>query len=654
MDQQRWREILLFLQENQLMESNNVKVILALSRIYRATNELAKAREVIERGLQKHALHADIHHQAGIIYFMLGQYQKSLHHLFFAQRLDAEKKEDQEILFTIISAQQQVTEEEFDKIYMDTIYLIQNFYEKFPLKSFKSEEKELENYVGDFFSINEKEYWVGEYGKNLAPENTKEPATVAVEMLLAKKVNTLHLDCTEETIIPVMPLSSNPITLRYNKDSLQIKDIDVGKYHYYTIPKETKVDIYTEDQSDFVVGQSIVNKVSDTEKPKLVLNLFVDGLSQLFLSQEGLEQVMPNTAKFFGKGTICTRAYTVGEWTYPSMANYFTGLYTMNHRMYHPKINSNQLYTLPLFTEAFSNQGYFCTYIGNNARATPVHGYAKGMHRCLYQYGIYGFDTGKVVEEIVESLSAFSSQNQWLYAQVFDLHAVPKAHDSYVSTDVHVPLQYRERDLHSSKSVHLKYHKGRIELYRAMCTRIDRLLGMLYDYITSNYQEDEYIVSLFSDHGQSFLTQSQIEFDDGRLKIPMMFRGKNIPVGVCEELVQSLDLFPILLQSMGENPYPFSHDGNVPKYFGGEREREYAFCESVYPGEGYFSVFYEKERKFSFVLKEILPIDGRLPFIDYDVKVIDLQTDEDVTGRYEKEIKRYKNILNQHVADYYM
>ena len=68
-----------------------------------------------------------------------------------------------------------------------------------------------------------------------------------------------------------------------------------------------------------VVGKPI-KLVQDKNKKKLAISFFVDGLSQEVLEQEGLENIMPNTYRFFSKGMICKNCFSTSDWTYPSLA----------------------------------------------------------------------------------------------------------------------------------------------------------------------------------------------------------------------------------------------------------------------------------------------------------------------------------------------
>lgn len=73
------------------------------------------------------------------------------------------------------------------------------------------------------------------------------------------------------------------------------------------------------------------------------MNIFIDGLSQKFIEKNKLEEIMPNTYKYFLDGAINNNCYSSGEWTYVSLASHFTGLSTVNHMVFHPNINTDNI-----------------------------------------------------------------------------------------------------------------------------------------------------------------------------------------------------------------------------------------------------------------------------------------------------------------------
>ena len=71
--------------------------------------------------------------------------------------------------------------------------------------------------------------------------------------------------------------------------------------------------------------------------------------------------------------------------------------------------------------------------------------------------------------------------------------------------------------------------ENKVFKYLQEIKRVDNILSILYDYILKNYSEDEFVLTLHSDHGQSFLEDEFNLLSDNRLKVPFMMRGKNVP-----------------------------------------------------------------------------------------------------------------------------
>ena len=53
--------------------------------------------------------------------------------------------------------------------------------------------------------------------------------------------------------------------------------------------------------------------IEEDNSIKLVLNLFIDGLSQKIIEEYSLQELMPNTFCFFSKGKIFNNCYSNGD-----------------------------------------------------------------------------------------------------------------------------------------------------------------------------------------------------------------------------------------------------------------------------------------------------------------------------------------------------
>lgn len=571
------------------MNSNHVVIINALANVYVVKNDLDRAVKVIEHGILKHEFNADVNYNAGMIYFLCEDYQKALYHFIWFQILNEKEKD-------IVEPYKEEIKEslglnKYTEVADLVIWLSRGIYINFPGKS-----NDLNtNIIGDFFAIQGKEYYVAHYVKNNESYflNTQ-LRSIPVEVVPGRRVKEFKITCKGRQILPIMPLSENQkIEFSYGEDYCN-QQLDKLRYHYYTFEKEKDVSISSD--SPFVVGHPI-SQNPFSEKPRLILNIFVDGLSQMFIEDEGLENIMPNTYSFFKKGTIFTNAYAAGEWTYVSLANYFTGNYTMNHRQFHPEFNSQVLKKLPIFPEIFEENGYFCAKIDGDWRSLPVQGYAKGMGRVLYHHGHFGSKTTDVISEALEHLYAFHEVNNFLWICLPDLHDIADESVEPISMQINTPIVNRTRSKTDEPTARKKFDTDKCIRYREGVKRIDMYLASLYHFINDHYCEDEYIVSLFSDHGQSFLKETSNFLDVHRTHIPVMLRGKNIPEGISSELIQSMDLFPMILHCMGIDEYSIRCEGKVAKHLGGKSERNYVFSESLFPNSPYRATFVDYECK---------------------------------------------------------
>lgn len=117
----------------------------------------------------------------------------------------------------------------------------------------------------------------------------------------------------------------------FSKESLPI-----NQFHYIRIPEKGTIEITAEDE--IFVGEPIKIE-SEEDSVKLVMKIFVDGLSYHFLEELGLEKAMPNTYEFFKKGFISANCNSTNEWTLPSVAGINTGMMQVTTKCYIPTMH---------------------------------------------------------------------------------------------------------------------------------------------------------------------------------------------------------------------------------------------------------------------------------------------------------------------------
>ncbi|MDO4688312.1 sulfatase-like hydrolase/transferase [Plesiomonas shigelloides] len=456
---------------------------------------------------------------------------------------------------------------------------------------------------------------------------------LACEIMPGEETSNKEVSITEDSVIAIMPLIATQtlhftIKNKTTESNYSTSTFTENRFHYIPFKQEEHVTITS--NHNFIVSNQI-KMAGNNKKPKLILSIFIDGLSQYFIDNNGgLEEMMPNTHHFFAKGIQFTQCFSSGEWTYVSLASMFSGLYTHHHRVFNPSMDSQNLKKTVLFPEYLQKQGYFCTKIDGDWRSVPSSGYIKGMDRIIYQPSLYNMHTESVISETLEHLDAFKEKNNFLWICLPDLHDIADEFETSLSHQLKTPLQFRSLTKTTESSVKKKKDLGKNHRYYQQVKYIDRKLKILYQFIEDNYDNDEIIVSLVSDHGQSYLVDSDFFMDDGRTRVPLYFRGRGVPMGkVDPSPMQQLDVFPCLLH-LADIPITKHHDGNIPEVFGG-KNREFTFSESVFPGQPYYAYINDKEHKFFLTTEMNTNQEGIIDLSSCHISLLDKHTNNDVT-----------------------
>lgn len=425
--------------------------------------------------------------------------------------------------------------------------------------------------------------------------------------------------CEQESFVPVISDNQDNIVWTINeKDKLAVVPYK-SPYQYvnYRVPKGI-----TELSSDigFRVGE-IIPIYHDPNRKKLVLNIFIDGLSETVLG-EHFNELMPHTYKFFKKGLVCINTHTAGDWTFPSVASIVTGQALSNHKMLHSKILRKIDIDTPILFEYFKNAGYNTTKIGGNWRVAPNYGYARGMNRVKYQNMFRGYNVEDVVADVEEQMHSMSDTDQFIWMEIGELHLIA---DEIYNAPFQSEFMVWENEHYNGKinSVKQNYDETKIKYYKKQIEYIDRRLAGLYQYIEENYKDEDIVVSLFADHGQGYLIKPEDEFlCDERSKVAFMFRGSNVS-GVTDEVISSCDYSGIMCKLAGID-YDYSNtDANLPVVFGGSSERSFCVTESIHVGDPYQIVLNGKDFKFYLKGFENVNAECRVPLNDFKTILLD-------------------------------
>lgn len=423
--------------------------------------------------------------------------------------------------------------------------------------------------------------------------------------------------------------------------------LEPNLFRYYKIRKDANITI--ESNRNIFVSHFKMKQLYD--KPRLVLQIFIDGFSYQFLKENGFEKLMPNTYKFFEKGYINENCHANGEWTLPSLMSMCTGKFTTNHYVYDTNAPHKGEVLNKFVQEYFEEAGYMTGRICGNWRATPSYGYFKSTGRSIYSPLIERMSCSESIAETLEHLESFKDFYNYTWLTIEDLHTVADGLARGLHIDVNTEKYLGENVSKDSEiSVFRAYNEKKIEEYKSMMRKIDFYLGILYQYIESNYSENEYVITINSDHGQGFITEDEYLFSQKRTNVPFMLRGRNVICKKSNELMSNVDILPVLLHVCGlQNDAEI--DGILLDDFGGGK-RIYTISESIFPGQTYKLAINDNDHILKFETKENVRKDGLIIADNYSIVLKNRKTGEDETEKYPDKIDYYTKEIFEHIKEW--
>lgn len=415
-----------------------------------------------------------------------------------------------------------------------------------------------------------------------------------------------------EYIVPVASVTEhNKLCFRTGQMNYEVEQDHADIFNWYRVPGGTLV----EANEPCLYGTPIPLCHKEKRK-KLVMSIFVDGLTEMILKGGDFEKNMPHTYAYFKNGTVFTNAYNNAEWTFPSIASYVTGLDTPHHMLFHAALDHSMPEDQPVLPEFFQKEGYYTSKFCGNWRIIPSYGHGRGYDRFVYQNQKAGFKVQEVIAEALNQLQAFSETDQYIWISIGDLHDISDGDELATAVQTRLSVADRVKKLNGTTSVKQIFSRNAGNAYRKLACYIDQWLDILYSYIREHYREDEIVISLFSDHGQGYL----IEREDAhflsaeRSNIPMMFMGSGAcGGGISTEIISALDYSHIMRKLCGIQEAGDVTDGRVPELFGGEKARSYTLTESIHPGDPYQAAIFTEpgEPDFFYRNPEAVQDDGR-------------------------------------------
>ena len=353
-----------------------------------------------------------------------------------------------------------------------------------------------------------------------------------------------------------------------------------------------------------------------------MLNILVDGLPWN-IARTRFPDAMPNIARFFARGTIFDQHFSTSECTYPALPVIEASRYPHHTQVF----NENDSHELPLsfrtLSECMSGLGYYAAapmVTSDNVYCGAMRGYD------LLNVTSWKQPSAEGVDRTIMQLEAFREADQFLYLHLSDVHPWnAKGFRFHPAVETQLPLNKRLFELDERvASVRLPRLAIYQEQFWQSLAHVDRTLGYLFAYIEEHYAEDEYIVSLYSDHGNSVFsapTKGVIDvIGENSTRSAWMIRGAGVPEGrIANELTSIADIYPTLGALCGF-PVAADIDGNLPAVFGGT-ERDAAVSMSIFPGQTYKLAIRTHDYALRLETREFVDEDGTADFAGAKVAI---------------------------------
>ena len=334
---------------------------------------------------------------------------------------------------------------------------------------------------------------------------------------------------------------------------------------------------------NFIVGTPITVGHSPTRRP-LVLNFLADALPWEIL-RDHFAEWMPETARFFARGTIFDEHFSVAEYTYPSLPTIETGMYPHHSGIFNDKISAPLREEYVTLSERMRDLGYATVSLMGDGIGV-YNGTTRGYDRLL----VSGYRTlaYEGVERTIRHLEGMRDVDHFIFLHVMDAHPWPyPLFQVTASVQARLPLAERLSGAEGSEpSPYLRSTPLSIAACQQGIRNLDRALGTLFSYLEQNYASEEYLVNLYSDHGVPVFSKGHFIVSPAMTHSTWMMRGAGVPEGVvADELTSAVDIYPTLAHLLGF-PVDDNVDGVLPQIFGGTG-REIAYSNSLYPSRTY-------------------------------------------------------------------
>jgi arylsulfatase A-like enzyme len=359
------------------------------------------------------------------------------------------------------------------------------------------------------------------------------------------------------------------VTVKTGTGHVEHSGLIAGKWLDVRLPGSpgTAVTIHTSAPLYCTMPRGVATVASQDRSVRHILVLILDGLTPYLAAPDGHDA--PNIGRFFRQGFHATNGWATGEWTLPTTASFFTGVYTSRHAMYHPT-RPTRPPERALLAEIVQAQGFHTLGLSTANRLTPAYGTHRGFDRFLYHWPYPGYttkdyDPARWCDEILGHLDAHRHDRTFVYAQFPDTHPAWNIGPLTRAFNLQRRGNSTGLDLDALRSHPDAGEQGR-QVNAIRLRELDRLLGGLFLFIEREIA-DSTLVVLTSDHGTPWFPlrrnrpTDEPHLVDHRTRVEFLMRGPGVPARTMDSLCSpTIDFMPTLLRA-ASLPAPADLDG---------------------------------------------------------------------------------------------
>lgn len=276
------------------------------------------------------------------------------------------------------------------------------------------------------------------------------------------------------------------------------------------------------------------SKNENKNKKANVIVMVLDGLKPdlIGLYNQKKKNNTPYIDQFFQDGLIFKKAFSQSEYTMPSLASMFSGLYPIQHGVFtHDKSQRELPTSVELITEKMSANNYRTMVYSNGLRFIPQYGFYRGVEKFFHHnFSNLLQDSFSITNRAIEFAETHKDENFFMFLHYIDTHP-PFSIPTYFY-DVNSNSDYFHDSSKIYNKLKLSQFKDQNLIKRVEQTadiklkNLDYIIGTLFGFLRNSGLDKNTSVILLADHGRKYEKSSPLLTKD-LTQVPLLIKYPN-------------------------------------------------------------------------------------------------------------------------------